>query len=72
MNKLKLDNNSRKIQDVQFSTERSFRAVKSAIASSSYEGFNPKSQSVRIIRDVVEGRETRASLIASLKSDSLK
>lgn len=72
MNKIKFDNKSNKILGVQFSNGRSFQATKSAVASSSYEGFIPKSQSIRKIRDVVEGRTTREQLITSLKSGSMK
>lgn len=71
MHKIEFDDKLNSIFGVRFSSEESYRDVKSAVASSSYEGFKPKVESIRIICDVVEGRLTREQLIENLKTGSL-
>ena len=69
-NTIEIDRNKLTIMGVQFSNLEILESTANAIGSNMFEGFEPTSKGVEIIRDYVIGKITLSELIKFAKEKS--
>ncbi|HED37332.1 MAG TPA: hypothetical protein ENI76_03685 [Ignavibacteria bacterium] len=69
-NTIEIDRNKLTIMGVQFSNLKILESTANAIGSNMFEGFEPTSKGVEIIRDYVIGKITLSELIKFAKEKS--
>jgi len=69
-NTIEIDRNKLTIMGVQFSNLKILESTANAIGSNMFEGFEPTSKGVEIIRDYVIGKITLSELIKFAKERS--
>ncbi len=69
-NTIEIDRNKLTIMGVQFSDLKILESTANAIGSNMFEGFEPTSKGVEIIRDYVIGKITLSELIKFAKEKS--
>jgi len=69
-NTIEIDRNKLTIMGVQFSNLKILESTANAIGSNMFEGFEPTSKGVEIIRDYVIGKITLSELIKFSKEKS--
>jgi len=67
---IEIDRNKLTIMGVKFSNLKILESTANAIGSNMFEGFNPTSKSVEIIRDYVIGKITLSELMKFAKEKS--
>ena len=69
-NPIEIDRNKLTIMGVQFSNLKILESTANAIGSNMFEGFEPTSKGIEIIRDYVIGKITLPELIKFAKEKS--
>ncbi len=69
-NAIEIDRNKLTIMGVQFSDLKILESTANAIGSNMFEGFEPTSKGVEIIRDYIIGKITLSQLIKFAKEKS--